>query len=752
MGRKLRFAKEHEAQKRLGLENAWAQNRIAVLSDRVDVLFTRERIEIRVNYAVWRTIEALDERGLAIACAEIARQKWAPVSHIADAFGVSRPTIYRWMEKLDSAYVPSDNRKPARELGDLGLSNRMVRYVRQHLDLSDEDLVERVWEEFGRPIDVYGVRRLREEVGRRQRHKDHNPPPPPPPSGQRTLFDLPPSEPEPEKEPTEEVPSTEPPSSSAVTVQEPALPPGRHESHAAGLTLALPWIAKAGLAETLRTLVPDQALDLVPSVFGLIGLSLLGIRSPEGAKEVHRRDFAPLTATAAGLPLEEELRRMSRVLASHAETLMEKTGQNMALALKDPEKDPIVYVDGHFLPYSGYRKLAHGYSTRFRQTMRGHMATYLHLRTGAQARPLFFAVSGGDDPFRSRVLELAARFREATGQVPLLVFDRGGSGWSMIEALATEGQPFACYQANPDQVMAKYLPDPDYAAISLRREGKAIEAEAAQTEIERGGHRVFLHAVRFDGRVDQVLVLATSVDAPTEEVLPILWGRWGIENSFKLYSQFGLNHLGAYGVLTPEEVVGEDPERLCTNPTYAKLSRRVTALEKDLVWLEESVGTRTGKGGLVLGLGNGASARDQRRWESLRDQLQATEEALERTPTRVTWAELVQATGREAFDYGPKMVGDVLRVVALNAEHAVRDVICEDYPNLRHERRLARMLLSAPGFYEVEGSTLTVSLREPDRPRFRRAARHLVDRLTSFGLRHPLAEALTLRWTLHPQV
>ena len=77
--------------------------------------------------------------------------------------------------------------------------------------------------------------------------------------------------------------------------------------------------------------------------------------------------------------------------------------------------------------------------------MRGHMSTYLHLRHGGQARPLLFTVSGGDDPFRPRILQLAEQFRAGTGQTPLLVFDRGGSGWEMVESLSSQGQPFACY-------------------------------------------------------------------------------------------------------------------------------------------------------------------------------------------------------------------------------------------------------------------------------------------------------------------
>ena len=90
------------------------------------------------------------------------------------------------MEKLDSTFVPSDTRRWVRDLGDLGLSNRMVRFVRQHPEFPDNELVDRVWQELRRPLDVYGMRRLREAVESRQQHRTK--PPVGPSSGQRTLF------------------------------------------------------------------------------------------------------------------------------------------------------------------------------------------------------------------------------------------------------------------------------------------------------------------------------------------------------------------------------------------------------------------------------------------------------------------------------------------------------------------------------------------------------------------------------------
>jgi len=41
-------------------------------------------------------------------------------------------------------------------------------------------------------------------------------------------------------------------------------------------------------------------------------------------------------------------------------------------------------------------------------------------------------------------------------------------------------------------------------------------------------------------RPQKLVVAAMSSEGETQAVFSLLWGRWGIENSFKLYPEFGL--------------------------------------------------------------------------------------------------------------------------------------------------------------------------------------------------------------------
>ena len=92
-------------------------------------------------------------------------------------------------------------------------------------------------------------------------------------------------------------------------------------------------------------------------------------------------------------------------------------------------------------------------------------------------------------------VSLAERYRTLTGKVAMLVFDRGGSGWELIDSLADAGQPFASYVADGPEhwrrLGGEVAPEP----MTLVRAGKALEVLSGRLVVKRGGRRLFLHGV-----------------------------------------------------------------------------------------------------------------------------------------------------------------------------------------------------------------------------------------------------------------
>jgi hypothetical protein len=84
---------------------------------------------------------------------------------------------------------------------------------------------------------------------------------------------------------------------------------------------------------------------------------------------------------------------------------------------------------------------------------------------------------------------------------------------------------------------------------------------------------------------------------------------------------------------------------------------------------------------------------------------------------RLRFAGLVHQSGREAFDYGPKMVQNPVRIQTQAA-----------YPEPRHERQLVRTMVDAPRRYVLDGGTLPSTCLRPSL-RVLAAAQDIIDRL-----------------------
>lgn len=153
---------------------------------------------------------------------------------------------------------------------------------------------------------------------------------------------------------------------------------------------------------------------------------------------------------------------------------------------------------------------------------------------------------------------------------------------------------------------------------------------------------------------------------------------------------------------------------------------------------------------MVTGLRQAPGAAAER-WQRLAAEPAGTEADVKALPKRVRLGDLLAQNGREALDYGPKIAFDLMRLIALHAEHALRDEVQAIYPNPRHEGRIARTMLTAPGTCEVtDRGVLDIALRVPGRCLFAKVAAAVVDHLYRLHLAHPLATDITVPWSLRP--
>ena len=104
-------------------------------------------------------------------------------------------------------------------------------------------------------------------------------------------------------------------------------------------------------------------------------------------------------------------------------------------------------TDGHLLPYSGNKKVHYSYSTQRRMPMPGQTNT---VTCDNEGRIVDFEIEEGKGDLRTRIIELKKKWGKELPSLPMMIFDREGSGAEFFHQLKSENIPFCTWKKNVD--------------------------------------------------------------------------------------------------------------------------------------------------------------------------------------------------------------------------------------------------------------------------------------------------------------
>ena len=81
------------------------------------------------------------------------------------------------------------------------------------------------------------------------------------------------------------------------------------------------------------------------------------------------------------------------------------------------------FTDGHFLPYSGKKKIHYGYNTKRQQVMPGQTN---FVTTDEDGRIVFFDIQEGKGNLKERIETLNTEWGSHSANQPVMIFDREG--------------------------------------------------------------------------------------------------------------------------------------------------------------------------------------------------------------------------------------------------------------------------------------------------------------------------------------
>ncbi|MGH3431253.1 MAG: putative transposase, partial [Thermocrispum sp.] len=527
---------------------------------------------------LWLSWESGDEVTRRLAATQLVRTRAATAVAVAEAFGVNRETLRRWVAALADAGavgLAPDRRGPK---GPSRVTTEVVTDIRARraADASLREIAEAVG------VSITSVRRALEK----------------------------PSE-EPAREAEEDVEETGDVTDAEETGEEevpdeselPVLadPPGRRIErglarwglldHApavftaaarvplAGLLLAMPGLEATGLlgcATSTYKALPNGFYGLDAVLVEAVLRTLAGQPRAEGATRI---DPVAL-GRVLGLDRAPEVKTIRRKLAQLAAAAQ---AENLIAAMArhhlhrahqaDPELAAVLYVDGHVRAYQGRRKIAKTHSARLRFPAPATVETWV---CDAAGNPVMVVMAEPGAALTGELRRLLPQLRQAVADERrvLVGFDRGGWSPRLFKDMAEAGFDVLTWRkGHTDDLPPEAFTEQGHLDQHGRTHTFTLAESVVELPIDDAGNTFAIRQVtRQDAAGKQVHILTTRTDLSPAEVVYRMGSRWRMENYFRYARMhYDLDSHDSY-------LAGlDDPDRLVPNPAKKHAHKQVLA-------------------------------------------------------------------------------------------------------------------------------------------------------------------------------
>ena len=518
-----------------------------------------------------------------------------------------------------------------------------------------------------------------------------------------------------------------------------------HAVPGAGVLLAIPVLVKHGVfADAARVFgsLGSAFYGVRNVVLTLLICFLRGINRPENLKR-----HAPCSlGQVLGLdraPEMKTLRRKIRALAAQKCSLVFARVQ-MKRHLSRLREDLLwVYVDGHVAVYSGKEKLAKHHVTRLRLSMPSVLDYWVN---DAQGDPLF-VFSGRVRKGMVAVLKETIEELRRTGErrVITLVFDR--EGWSpglFAELSRMEGIRFVTYRKAGRGRKLPRLSRDSFEEHRMVFEGQPVRYELAErtVRIDYGPRkkrmRLELRQVtRLNESGKQTHVVTNDRETSAVELAHRMFSRWGQENFFRY-----MGEKRDFDGLVTYLMEDADAERQVPNPDRAQLREQLKRERSELERLTAAYGSRA--------LDNEESCRPTMRGFKIangqlgqqlrlqRVRVEKLEARLKQMPATVPLSQIVRDEPPKKVDPETRRLIHLFEMSAHRAESALRELFRPVYPRWHEEsREMVRTFLNSCGDLDVAEGQLRVTLHPQASPHRTRVLAHLCCELNTLRARFP---------------
>lgn len=508
----------------------------------------------------------------------------------------------------------------------------------------------------------------------------------------------------------------------------------------AGTLILAPALGATGLVDSFVEVYGDARpafYDLRAICWTLIAAMAAGEGRAEGLTRIDPVDVGRLLGLDRAPEVKTIRRRMADLArAGGAEGVLAALARRHLAAR--PEATGVFYVDGHVRAYHGGAEVPKAHVARIRLAMGAEVDTWVGDSRGDGVL-VWSSVPGAS--LVAELREALIRIRALVGPTarPTVVFDRGGWSPAAFADIVAAGFDLLTYRKGPADPEA---PDA-FSACHLDVDGRGYDFDLADRAVEIGyGDGEVLVARQVTRRRPsghQTAVVTTRTDLSPAAVAHMMFSRWRQENFFRyLRAHLGLDALDAYGAI-PDDLARSvpNPKKLAAAESNRAARGRVSSAEAELGRSVEAGGTDIE---IYAALANLDEARAR---------AAASGDAGRMVPARARLGDV--RPGAQRLISERKRLHDAVRMSFYNAESATARLLAPHYSRAEDEgRSLLREAYRSPGDLRIARNQLHVTVNALSAPRRSRALAELCRELNDTATPYPGTD-LTLVYAVHGQ-
>jgi len=387
-----------------------------------------------------------------------------------------------------------------------------------------------------------------------------------------------------------------------------------------------------------------------------------------------------------------------------------------------------LFIDGHFVPYTGKEKIHKNFHTQAGEMEPGQNELFIH---DIQGRIVYFDIQEGKGDMLSMIIEKGKEYAQYLGNISLL-FVADKEIWGVDKFLSLSNCRFITWEKNTDSHEIKELPENIFSPPFKVNDIEYQVYETEKTYKNKQGKSINLRRLVIWNHQSDTRSVAVSSDSYEDSIslATAMLNCWGkSENGFKHLGDRTKMH---YNPAIEIEKLSQNQE--ITNPQYYELQNQIQHLKKEIDKTERDLGRKkieTNKNGSL----RKSKVRNdlQQQLEQLQVDIEQKKVDFKSCPEKINLLEQDDIKKYKVIDTEGKRIWNLTEVIFWNTRKKLIAMLKEYLPDERDLIPVLEAITKCKGIITSTKDSITVKLEPLDRPLFRQAQIQFCSKLNRIG-------------------